>query len=413
MKSKKPLRNACALALACSLAIMMASTAQARKLFEVTVTGGAPTVTAENSSFPDLLQDVIKGQGKFASFSMVDYNGLMTYLGVPNAIQVNMTGNTATIDLPSIGFSRTFTGSSRDDVYDQVEDYFLKHGSDIYGRFLKEMAKRSAVALTDGNPGATTARMAAGTFFTDGFTPSDELMDMIDGITTDRFSGLGIGFNGGEFEAGDFTGYYADFALPWRKRLAGHVDLNTSLNFNYLDVEGSQVFGIGATIGVPVRVLIMDREHRWNWRLTPVAGISARGSEDMASGGLIWMAGGLSTVDFRVNSRLILSIVNQVSYHKSMNLKLPDDYEFDPHVDQVILKNGLRAVTRFGKRIIADAFAIETNFLNDAAVDSFTTIGGSLKWQATQKYHLTLGANYDWGDDYKSWSVGLSSVWNF
>jgi hypothetical protein len=46
-------------------------------------------------------------------------------------------------------------------------------------------------------------------------------------------------------------------------------------------------------------------------------------------------------------------------------------------------------------------------------VKNFTTFGGSLTFRLNEKRHLTLGANYDTGANYRSWSAGLSSAWRF
>jgi hypothetical protein len=105
-------------------------------------------------------------------------------------------------------------------------------------------------------------------------------------------------------------------------------------------------------------------------------------------------------------------VVNQFTVHRSLTVKY-STYKFDPNVSQEMLKDGVRLVTPLSSRTTGDVFVIETNYLKDAAVQSFTTIGTSLSYRITPKSNITLGANFDTGRDYRSWSVGLSSAWKF
>ena len=126
----------------------------------------------------------------------------------------------------------------------------------------------------------------------------------------------------------------------------------------------------------------------------------------------LWQAGATNTIDFRINRRLILCVVNQYSTHKSISLAL-GDVEFDPQINQQILKNGLRIVSPLAKRLVGDFFVVDTRLLKEAAVDQFYTLGASLSFKAFESSNISLGANYDTGDDYKAWSVGLSSAWRW
>jgi hypothetical protein len=156
----------------------------------------------------------------------------------------------------------------------------------------------------------------------------------------------------------------------------------------------------------------MDKENPMNWRLTPLVGISARGSQDLAGGGLIWMAGLNNSVDYRVSHKLIVCVVNQLTTHHGLDVKYAS-YEFNPNVDQLMLKNGLRFVTPFTARTTGDFFVIETNFLKEAAVKNFTTYGASISYRITPKMNLAFGVNFDIGSGYRSSSAGLSSAWKF
>jgi hypothetical protein len=413
--------------------LALASAARANSPFEVQAVSSSPAFnhTQEYSSFPTLVADVITNHGNFSALaSSNSFFADITFLGVSNALQVNFTdtgspGPTAvsvTLSSPGVGnvVNLTFTGPDRPNVEEQIKDYFLKNGSTQVGNFLAAIAKQSAIAVTDGNPNSSTAQQSNSMFYGQGFTPSADMpFETASAAAADaaggssggsRFYGYGIGFNSGQFTAGGIKGNVSDLSLPFGYRFTDRVSVAGNFGLNYVTISDAKIYGVGLNLGLPVRIEIMNKENPWNWRVTPLVGISARGSKDLAGGGVIWMGGLTNTVDYRVNSKLIIGMVNQITTHQSVAVKYGST-KFDPKIDQQILKNGLRAVTPITSRLIGDVFVIETNFLQDAAVESFTTFGGSLSFRLTQKFNVTLGGNYDTGDKYKSWSVGLSSAW--
>lgn len=395
------------------------SAAHAAPLFEVsafTTDNRAPiTVTAGSSKMLDFLQQIVKSQGQFTQLDTRDYTATFKFLGVANAFTLteNSTGTAVTFDFAPIGVRRTFAGANDDDVYDQIEDFFLSEGADVIARFWKAIASQSAAAITDGNPRAATASSAASIFTNDGFTSVSEM-----GLETGesqsgtavkpRFSGLAIGFNSGRFDAGPFTGTFMDFSAT--VPLFRVIQLSTSGSI--LDLEGAKVYGTNITAAVPLRIRTMSDTGNWNWRITPLVGIGSKFSIDLANGAAIWHYGAVNSVDYRVSRRLVVSMVNQVTTHRSIALPA-GDVDYDPQINQTILKNGFRVVTPISKRLIADLFAVDTRFLKEAAVDQFMSFGGSLALRVTRNYNLSLGANYDTGKDFKSYSVGLSSAWRW
>jgi hypothetical protein len=376
------------------------------------------SLTASGSNFFDFLDTVTKAQGEFSQFNNRAYSGAMTFLGVQNAIRftTNTTGTNVNIALAPINFNRTFTGTSKQAVDDQISDFFKKEGADTIARFLKAIAESSPIAVTDGNPTSATAIAANSFFSSQGFTSSDELADGSDTSSTatkPKFGGISFGLNAGKFEAGVFKGNVYDFSATLLNFGGETVRFMLPVSLNYLKLDtGSEVGGGGISAVLPIRFQKMSRENNWNWRVTPVAGVSVRGSLDLASLSPLWQAGVVNTIDYRALPNLVVSMVNQITMHKSIALAY-DDLDFDPQIDQQILKNGLRATMPFNRRVIGDFFVIETNFLKAAAVKNFTTFGGSLAFRVTQKWNIVLGANYDTGSNFKAYSVGLSSAWKW
>ncbi len=397
--------------------------AQSKKPFEAvaTTTGIVPiTITASSSQLDEFISNLLNTKGQFAALNGSPYTAKSSFLGVANAItfDTNSTGTAVTLGLAPIGFTKTFTGADKKSVDDQVSDFFEKNGADTIAAFLKAIAKQSPIAVTDGNPNSVTALSAGGLFTGQGFTGAEEFavtFDELDGGAGEkaRFGGLGIGFNAGKFEAGGFKGNNYDFSLSGLNIGFGdNVRLLTPISLNYLDVEGAKVAGGGLNLALPIRLRTMSKDNPFNWRVTPLAGLGFRGSVDLASGALIWQAGAANTIDYKVAPKLVICVINQFTLHRSIKVEY-DSYSFDPKIDQQILKNGLRFVTPFTKRLIGDFYVVDTRFLKDAAVKSFETFGASLSLRATKSFNLSIGANYDTGDQFKAYSVGLSSAWRW
>ncbi len=390
----------------------------AQSPFEATATNtdiGVPvSLRVGSSNFLDFVDDLVNSEGAFQPLDGRPFDASMTFLGVANAARftANSTGTSVTLTLAPIGFTRTFTGADSRAVNDQVEEFFEKDGAATYAAFLKAIARTSPIAVTDGNPSASTALAARSAFMTQGFTSVDELSAADDG-TKPKFGGVSFGMNGGKFDAAGFKGSMYSFAGTVLNFGGETVRFVVPVDFNFLKFDaGSQVGGAGINFCLPIRAKIMSKENPWNWRITPLAGVSLRGSVDLASLSPIWQFGAVNTIDYRVNKKLVIGLVNQLTTHQSFSMAY-DDFEFDPDIDQQILKNGVRVVTPFTDRWTGDVFVVDTRFLKDAAVEQFWTLGASVTLRATKSWSVVVGANYDTGDDFKAYSVGLSSAWKW
>jgi hypothetical protein len=399
---------------------LSAATAFAAQPFvaTATTTDNLPplTLSLQGSSFFDFLDQVIKSEGAFQPFNGRPFTGNMTFLGFADAIRYTTNANSTnvTITLTPIGFNRTFTGPTEDAVDQQLEDFFKSEGAATIADFLKAIAKTSPIAVTDGNPTAATALAAAGSFTGQGFTSIEEFSDGSEAAgSRPKFGGISLGLNAGTFEAGIFDGKIYDVSGTLLNFGGEKVRFVVPVNANFLELDsGSKVGGAGISFALPIRFRQMGRDSDLNWRVTPLGGISVRGSLDLASVSPLWTAGVVNTIDYRVNPKLVVSVVNQFTTHKSIALEY-DDLNFDPDINQQILKNGLRLTSKLSQRVILDGFVVDTRFIKDAAVKQFWTLGTSLALRATQKWNLVLGLNYDTGDRFKAYSLGLTSAWKW
>jgi hypothetical protein len=380
------------------------------------VTDGAnlPLVTEFGSNFINFANSIIDGTGQFQTLARHPYSAVSTFLGVPHAIifSTNGPGTSVTLTLTPIGFTKTFTGVSSGDVNSQVDAFFEKNGQGIFASFLKAIAEKSPIAVTDGNPLAAPAIEAQGIFQSTAVTPDDTLVDQASGQKP-KFGGFAIGFDAGSFKSGGFKGDDYDLSLTALSiALSDKVRLQIPVTVNYLTVDGAKVYGAGFDFALPIALRVMDTTNPWNWRVTPLAGISGRGSTDLASGVGLWDVGLVSTVDYKVNSKLILCLMDQITSDKSFSVTY-GSYGFNPDVDQQIMKNGVRLVTPLGDDLVLDVFVVESNFLKTAVTKQFTTFGTSLALRATPKYRLCLAANVDTGSSFSSWSLGINSAWRW
>ena len=390
--------------------------------FATATTSGSSvfTVSGGGNNLSDFVSNLVNAKGDFQSLKGFAYNGSIRWLGVANAITVTSnTGQTnVSLNFNPIGLNKTFTGATSQDVDDQIDDYFKKDGLDVMARFLKAISEKSAIAVTDGNPNSATAQAAGNLFMTQGFTSTDEIADGLDNAngtgpaTKPRFGGFAIGFNSGHFKAGGFSGTNTDFSASVLNFGGEQVRFVAGIGASLLDVEGAKVYGAALNFSLPIRFKTMSKDNPYNWRLTPVAGFSARASADLGDGALLWQAGLVNTIDYKVAPKLVVCMVNQFTFHKSISLNY-DDYSFDPRIDQQMAKNGFRFVTPLTPRVIGDFFVLDTRYLKTAAVKSFETFGASVSLRATKTFNLGLAANYDTGSNYKAWSVGLSSAWHW
>ncbi len=371
------------------------------------------------SSLPDLIQDFLLARGQFSELEgQPAYNAELTYAGVANAIEMDVgtTGLEVVLRIPTTGFERTFTGTSREDVENQIEDFVKDDGAREWGRFNREMAKRSLVAVTDGNPNSTTAHAANSMFQEFGRRPGRTQLDRSIG----RAAGSRIGFSlipaYSQFEAGDFGGEVYSLRFAFKAKFTERIGLVLLAPANYVRVEGAEVYHLGATAGLPL-TLIPDRgRDPLYWKVTPSAGIIGSGSADFAAGGLVEHYAVTSLLAYQLGN-FTLSMGNQYGTYRGRNSSYRD-FDIRTDLDQRIIKNGLTLSVPFGYRWVMDVYVEETRFRKEAAINRYRGVGGDLvfrlpgPWGVGRGY-LTAGGGYDFGDDYSAIKGRAGFGWRF
>lgn len=387
-------------------------------LFRADATNGVITISESDSAMLDLLDRAIRRDGEFAALAGTDYTASITFLGLPNSIGIdlNAAGTAATLSIPSINFQQDFTGADEEEIRENIRDFLKREGADIIARLRKVARSVSAASVTDGNPDANTATAARAIFFSQGLTPAATLSfgphdrPMSTGgaamAVTARTATMDIA---GE----DYTATQLRFSADlFSVKLSDRVRLEMPISADYVEIAGTEIYGAGAFFALPVTVSAFDADDALGWRLTPVAGGQTRVSFDAVSGAITWFGGLVSSIDYRVNSRLIVSLVNQASYHEGLPIALRG-FTFESDVNQVILKNGFRLLTPLMKHGRAGIHYVHTDFLHEAAIDAYHTAGVSIETPVGASVSLAATFESDWADGYTSVAGRLQLFWHW
>lgn len=393
------------------------TSAKAADLFQVgafTTDAGPPVnLTVGSSSILDVVESLINNTGDFQSLSTRDFDAALTYGGVPHAINFSVTGNQATLTIPSTGFSRTFNGASRHDVENQIEDFLEKDGLNEYSKFLKSINEKSPIAASDGNPNASTATLAAQTFMDYAFPSGETRAEKEEGGSEQGRVGFGFMGDVGTFDANGIKGTTYSLPLFAKFKLTDRVGLGINIPLQYTEIEGAQVFGGGLNLALPIKAIVRSKENPWTWNITPSGGVLASASKDLLAGGVISQVGLASMLSYDFE-HLTLTMGNYLGWFEGVPVEF-GGVSYDPNISQQILKNGLKVSVPFKQHWVVEFYGIHTKFVNAAAVDQYGTVGGELGWKPNPKKrrYWKVGIYADIGDDFASAHAQFGSAWKF
>lgn len=403
-------RTLFAVAVALATILLTPDAGYAVDLFGVEVTYSGGTITQTASSLPDLVDALVNNQGAFTPLVGNDFTGSLTYYGIPDAVTVQVTGDTQlTVASPLTGLNRTFTGTDRNDLENQLTDWLLQEGESEVARLIQAAAERSAAAITDGNPSSATARMADRAFGTFGLYPAPHA-----GRGNVPGNHAAVWFHTRQSKAdtpiGTVDGANYELHAPWWVDFGEHLSLIGNGSGQYMDAEGTEIYGGGFDLGLGIRPVVRGAEDRFGWQITPFAGLHAVGTYDGASGGLLDQFGVANRLEFKLSDRVLLVVANQFSYFDSLKIEI-DNVEIDPQLDQQVVKNGLMVDVPLSdvKSIYANGFFVDTRFLQGAAVDNYQTLGAGLALRG-ERTSLNLYVSRDFAGDYSSWNAGAGFV---
>lgn len=444
-------------------------------LFRVLVTPDDPmvaTLTVGGSSLPDLVEDLLDTQNDFAIFQGQDFAASLRYAGVDDAISFTLSddGNRATLQfLGREGQPLVFTADASGDVEDQIIDFLEKNGSATVADFLKQINKRSLVAVTDGNPQSTTATMGAYKYNrfgkhqdltrlerrimrgevletarpspaifrarhqeqdadmraigdTAGFNQDDPQAQTQDGAFgegppvgaahvqwfkpgSDRGLRLRFDTQVGVSDADGFSTTFVNLSGSAEYRVNRFWGLALSVPISYYDVEGADVVTLAAHLDAPIRLIQQDDGKGFTFQIAPGALIAGSGSYEMVSGGLFWGLGGTALASYETGDWLF-SAAATYTHFESLSLEV-SEFEFDPDLTQDFIRLGGKASYHIGDNAYVFLGASYSDFLDDAAVDNYYSPTAGFGFRTAGGFNIRLAYEGDFGDGYEAHKAQL------
>ncbi len=376
--------------------------AQAGDPFQITAqsTSGPPiTTTATGSNLPNLLSDLIKDNGAFSSLQNASSTASLRYGTENNAILVdkNAAGTSATVSIPSIGFTKNFTGANSSDLEKQIENFAKKQGADVYGKFIQSVNQQTTLGVTDGNPLAATALFANQPYVQFGLQPSpaqpgEAPANPLDKVATSNFR---LDFDGGYSHTDIGSGYYATGAVSLGFKFGENVGLVFTTPFEYRYVAGATAYDIGEEVSLPVVIIPPRGQSGLSWMLTPTVFAGGAGSVDLASGGL-FLGGGLTSSLSLQFAGFIFTLGDELNYVHGFPVTI-GDYKFDTRLEQEVAKNGVKITRYFGNNLYIDGGITYSQFLQKAAVGEYWTPTAGVGLRFNSHAGLRVGYAGDFG----------------
>ncbi len=387
-------RSAAVVACVLALAILPVSPAGADDLFSVEVSSSSNTVSASGSSLIDLARDISGQNDAFSVFSGQSFTGSLNYAGLNDAIlfSSNSDNSQVTLEIPSIGFSRTFDAADGD-IENQVEDFLKSDGAGVLADFISVVNEQTLAGVTDGNPAALTALLSNEHFrlFGDFRNPFGQHIQGGDGFR--------IYANAAIIDTDIADGRIFEGALTTTFRFTNRLGLVLDLLGGYRDFEGSETFTIAGIVGLPIRISPeLDDKQPFFWQITPSAHIGGGGSADQLSGGLILGLAATNLIGIKAGDFFFSSGQHLAGYDGQ-----PIDvegYEFETDVSQVVFKGSLAATYGgIGQSAYLQGGVVYTDFLDDAAIDNYITPFAGLGLKLGRGV-LRVGYAADLADDF-------------
>ena len=137
-------------------------------LFTVTISSGGDSYSRE---FAHVEQIIKEFRGKTIKNYLPNFNdqtspfsGIVDFRGLPMYLEVGANSNTFHLRIPEIGLDESFSGSTRDDSLDALEDWMKDNNNDVLTKIAKWCAKNTATDPVAGNPSSMMGRMVSGAF---------------------------------------------------------------------------------------------------------------------------------------------------------------------------------------------------------------------------------------------------------
>lgn len=389
---------------------LLSGTACAQNLFVISGTSNGNAFTpVGGDNLVDLVTDAVNNDGQFAALANTNAVISVNYGGVADAINVqkNAANDFATlsfINADGTRTTRTFdANASGRPLEDLIRDYLQQNGADDLKSFFQAINAQSLIAVSDGNPNATTARMANYAWDRFGRYNHQTSMWTISKDTNERSGSslqFRLGVSGESFTAGDFDGTSAmvETSLDWNFSPYVGTSLGSFLAYN--SIGDANIYHGGINFGVPIRPLLPSEKVPLTLQITPSFTVGGSGSEEIAAGGLIYSGAVTGLLRWDIVEKLAIDFSAQYGFYEGQQLSF-GDFTVDPGVSQQIFKSGASVEWTFSENgWYLYGGASMTKFAKDAAVDSYLSPDIGVGWKKASGTGLELGFTGDYGKDY-------------
>lgn len=389
--------------------LLLAGPVVAADLFTMDVKVDGDTETF-NFSYVEGVFNQVDEQGLESAFTNYSDTSTMSadinYRGLP--MTLNFIGNSTDLqfDVPSLGISETFSGTTRDDSSQQFEDYLTSEGDELLNQIQKALIATSPVDPIAGNPNSLMSNMVSGQFESAFTSETSQIAEAAPrqsttGTPTERQNLVALGARFGRYTADGFDSEVITLPLGYSINRDGDSSLrsiNLSLPITLTDTNGAKSANIA--LGIGMTFALSDR-----WSLTPAVAAGVVGSVDLGSAGGIGSTSLTSTYRLPLNNGYSLGIGNMVGYFKTLEFEI-DDYSFDPGVANTVARNGLLLSQPFhwGDRDLAvEYWVTDTRFFGDKLYSEYydevgISIGLAKRADGDLDNYLRAGISYLWGD---------------
>jgi hypothetical protein len=391
------------------LAVIFTSSMEARQPYRARATVSGESVLVTDPNIRSLMQDLKSASLSellpiYTPTSAISINLNLRGIGVITAFAANST--ILTLDIPQIGISTSFTGSTRDDSVTLMQE-FLKSSANDNPNFFKAFARYSPIDPIAGNPNSLMAAMAQGDYLFGNLSPLSgcNCCWSAQPITHQFQTGLNVG-------RGLVKGFETTtINIPLRysyspnRTYAFIIDLPNTLN----KYDGA--YSLAGSLGFGLRIPITHE-----WSITPTLRGGLGGSVDLIGTGTFVSTGLVSNYNFAFYHH-VLSITNQASYFTSTPFHL-GSINCDYHLHNFVFKNGFALTFCQGVEFCCRTYNYKVTFIDSAFagdhlyIEHYDEVGISLVTHSINPcidYDcLIFGFAYQFGQrNYKGYSVNF------
>ncbi|HSZ59502.1 MAG TPA: hypothetical protein VK797_27910 [Tepidisphaeraceae bacterium] len=365
-----------------------------------TTTSGPPmTVTASGSDLTSLVQNAIQEKQQFAALAGNNVTASLTYGGVQRVITVtrNAAGTSATLSIPSIGVTKTFTGANARVLANSIHTELRSQPDNAVSKLNQDLAGISKWGVVDGNPSAATAFAANDAFYRWGLPQN-----------LDVHGGIWAGGSAETIHADGKNGSLYAGAIGADFPISQGMSLSIDFAGNYREVGGARSFTIAESVwGLPIDVYKSPLLDGFEWKLTPYVFGSASFSKQLLSGGGVYGAGGVSSLTYRTGPFAFI-LADEISYNSGLNASLSGVHYGNSDLNSTLVKNGVQVVWSPNETFFADAGIAYTNFLQDAAVKNYWSPSVGAGCHLGSATTLRVGLRGDYANGYTGTGADIS-----